>query len=262
MAMCTYEFLNPRDGLPQAAAAVQRALELDESIAEAHASRGLLCMVRQEWAEAEERLKRSIGLDPEYATGHQYYSMWLAGHGQLEPAVAESQRARELDPLSPLLSAAVGWTLYFAGRYDEAIESLRSTLEVHPGFAVARGMLGQAFVEVGQFDDGIRELKETALSFPPAVAALGYAYAAAGRSDEAREVLQQLDRRSRQAYMSPYGPAIVYAGLGEEDLAFEWLAKAVEAHSFYMILVAVNPMFGRIRDDPRFDALLRKMGLR
>jgi TolB-like protein/Tfp pilus assembly protein PilF len=262
LALCTYEFLAPKDGLPRATAAVRRALELDNGIAEAHASRGLVCMYHHEWAEAEQSIKRSIDLDPDYATVHQFYSMWLAGHRDMKGALAEIDRARELDPLSPILSAAVGWNLYFHGRYGEAVEALRSTLQVHPTFSVARGMLGQAFVELGEFEDGIRELKETALTFPPAVGALGYAYGAAGRIEEAREILQQLERRARVTYMSPYGPAIVYAGLGERDAAFEWLEKAYEARSFYMILVPVNPMFNRIKDDPRFEALLRKMSLR
>jgi tetratricopeptide (TPR) repeat protein len=262
LALTTYEFLPPRDGLPMAVAAVQRGLELDDSVAETHCSRGLVAMYHHRWAEAEQSFKRSMALNPEYASAHQFYSMWLAAHGRINDAVAEARRAHELDPLQPVLSAAIGWTLYFGDRYREAIDALRTTLEVHPTFGVASGMLGQVLVEVGEFDSGISHLAESAKTFPPARAALGYAYGIAGRVAEAREKLAEVQRPSAQGYVSPYGPAIVCAGLNDADQAFEWLEKSREGRSFFMILAAVNPMFRRLRGDARFGALLGKMGLK
>jgi serine/threonine protein kinase/Tfp pilus assembly protein PilF len=258
-------FFSPREYFPRAKAAAMKALEIDETLAEAHASLGTVKML-YDWdrAEAEIELKRAIDLNPNYAAAHQEYGGLLESVERFDQAVAERKRAQELNPLSPIATADVGYPLYYARRYDQAIEHYRRALELDPNFFWSHLWIGQAEVQQGKYQEAIVDInRAVALSAgnTRAIATLGHAQAVAGNKKEAQVVLNQLMERSRQGYVSPYYFALLYTGLGEKDLALEWLEKAYDERQPYLYLLKVEPVFDGLHSDPRFQDLLRRLGL-
>jgi tetratricopeptide (TPR) repeat protein len=242
-----------------------KALEIDETLAEAHASLGTVKML-YDWdrAGAEIELKRAIDLNPNYSEAHAEYGGLLESVERFDQAVAERKRAQETDPLSPIATADVGYPLYYARRYDQAIEHYRRGLELDPNFSWSHLWIGQAEVQQGKYKEAIVDIKRAvALSAgnTRAIATLGHAQAVAGNRKEAQVVLNQLVERSRQSYVSPYYFALLYTGLGEKDLALEWLEKAYEERQPYLYLLKVEPVFDGLHSDPRFQGLLRRLGL-
>jgi tetratricopeptide (TPR) repeat protein len=216
------------------------------------------------WAAAEREFKRAIALDPNLAEAHNYYGWLMVWTGRQAEGLNELKRSQELDPLSPEMSGLYGWHLYFVRRYDEAIEQLRKTVELDPNFWFAQSFLGHAYARVGQFAPALAALeKARALAGPIAepLAVTAIVQALAGKTPEARKTLDELLDRSRQTYVSPYQIAVVYAALGERDRAFTWLEKAYEARSWYLGALLVDPAVDVLRSDPRFAALVRKVGL-
>ncbi|MBI3948864.1 MAG: tetratricopeptide repeat protein [Acidobacteria bacterium] len=258
------EALSPNEGFPKARAAAERALEIDETLAEAHTS---LAFVRQaydwDWLSAETEFKRAIKLNPSYATGHHWYAMYLTAMERFDEAITEIKRAQELDPVSLVINTNVGVVLYFARQYDQAIEQLRNTLDMDPSFVWARIYLGLSYEQKGQWPEAIAEFRKARLldETPVISAALGHAYAMAGRGREVEEVLAELKRLSQQRYVSPYSVAIIYTSLGGKDQAFEWLQKAYEGRSVGLYRLKVEPRLDSLRSDPRFQDLLRRIGL-
>jgi len=257
--------LAPREALPIAKAAAVRALEKDDSLAEAHNSLAWTKLVFDwDWAGAESEFKRAVELNPGYAVAHQWYAECLAGIGRYEEASVEAKQALELDPLSLMINILAGWILYFDRQNDQAIERFRKTLELDPNFWVAHWTLGRAYEQKMMFAEAIAELRRAiALSAgsPLSLAALGHAYAVSGQTIEAQNVLAQLKESSEKRYVSPYSIATIYAGLGEKDQAFRWLERAYEERSGWLIWLRAEPVSDPLRPDPRFQDLLRRIGL-
>ncbi len=257
--------LPPREAFPKARTAAERALEIDERLAEAHASLGYTKLFYDwDWSGAQAEFKRAVELNPNYANTHMWYALYFAALGRFDEAIGEIRRAKELDPTSLVIIQGVGRHLYLARRYDEAIEQIRQSLELDPRFPRARMRLGDAYVQKRMFPEAIAELREAlALSggSPNVMGALGRAYALSGQRDEAMKVLDDLRVLSERRYVSPFAIALVYTGLGEKDQAFAWLRKSAEERSGLLFLSAVLPELDSLRSDPRFAELLRQIGL-
>lgn len=260
-----YGALPPAEAVPKAKAAAKKALQIDETLAQAHVA---LAFARQEYdwdvAGAEKGYQRAIELDPNYATAHQWYAVHLAVNGRYPEAIAEIKRAQELDPLSLIINMNVGWVFYFARQYDETLEQCQKTLELDANFALTHWLIGQAYCEKKMYEEAIAEFqKAVALSGndPIQIAILGHGYAVAGRPGEAQKVINELLELSRQKYFPPYFIALIYAGLGEKDTAFTWLEKVFAERSADLTVLKAEPMFDPLRSDPRFQDLLRRVGL-
>ncbi|GAC1701789.1 MAG: hypothetical protein NVS9B4_05760 [Candidatus Acidiferrum sp.] len=255
------------DVAPKARAAALKALELDDSLAEAQTS---LATVRfnydWDWAGAARGFQRSIELNPSYATAYQRYSLYLIAMGRTEESLTQMNRARDFDPLSISMNFSLGWRLYMARQYDRAIEQLHNTLDMDPNFALARLVLGQAYEQKGYYQQATVELqKAVSISHDsaPMLGSLGHALGVAGNKTEAEKVLGQLLAldQSKKQYVSPFYISLVYVGLHENEKAMDWLEKAYEDRSNAIIFLKVDPDFDGLRSNPRFDALLRRLVL-
>ena len=252
--------------MPKAQESAIKAVLLDNTVAEAHASPGHILMNYDwDWPRAEKEFKRSIELKPDYATAHQWYAIhYLTATGRLEEAVHEMRKALELEPASLVMNTFMGATLYYAGRYDEAIDQCRRTVEMDPNFAVAHWHLGLAYEQKQTFDAAIEEF-QTAISLsqgsPLMRAALGHAYAKSQRADEANKILDELNELSKQEYVSPLELARICVALGNDDKAFQLLEKAYAEHSFHLVNLNVSPHFKRVSSNPRFQELVQRIGL-
>ncbi len=250
---------------PQAKAAVFRALEIDDKLAEAHATLGSI-MSDYEWdfAGAEKELKLAIELNPRYATAHQFYGYSLSNFGRYEEAIREIKIARNLDPLSPRISANVGLFLYFARRYDQAVEELNKALEVDPNHAATHAFLGWAYDAIGKYEEALRYyLRYNELSGIPAGMGPNIAscYAHMGKREEAREILNDLMEHAKTNYFPSTAIAWPFSALGEKDQAFAWLEKAFrERDPFLLVYLRTVHWFDPLRSDPRYTALLQKIG--
>ena len=253
----------PQEYLPKAKAAAEKALALDDSLAEAHASMGLIYYCYFKGAESVKEFERAIQLNPNYATAHHWYGrLTLVMIGQLDRAMAEAKRAYELDPVSPIIHADLGGVSLAARRYDEAIQQLRATLEVDPEFYWAHRWLGMALELKGDTQGAIAEYKR-AIELnddPSTLAFLAHAYASIGRQEEARQLLAQLTEKAKTRYVQPYAFALVHLGLGEKDQALDWLEKAVQgAGATFLNFIKTDAFFDPLRGDPRFEAVVQKV---
>jgi len=258
-----YSFLPPKEAIPRAKAGATKALELDETSAEAHTS---LAFVKHryewDWLGAEREFKRAIELNPNYATAHHWYSDYLEQMGRHDEAITEIKRAQQLDPLSLIINAVVGRRFRSARRYDEAVEQLRKTLEMDPNFAVAHWLLGDAYEQKGKYESAIAEYQKGRSASGGSVylvAALGHVYAAAGNRREALKILGELKELSKRTYVSPLSIGSIYNALGDKDQALEWLEKAYQDRAAGMTDLKLDPMPDPLRSDPRFQNLLRRM---
>ncbi|MGB5874516.1 MAG: tetratricopeptide repeat protein, partial [Bacteroidota bacterium] len=260
-----YSRVPPKESFPRAQAAAARAIAMDSTVADAYAALGdALLHYDRDWEGANRAFHRALELKPGHATARTWFAEYLIAMGRHEDAIAEVNRARELDPLSLIINSSVGWNLYNAGRYDEALTALQKTLDLDPDFPNAHFVLGQTYAEKSMYKEAIAEL-QTARSLAPsdmrAMEGLGYAYARAGRKDEAYRMLKELKDLEKEGYQPAFHVAVVYAGLGETDQMMLWLEKAMEEGAPYMPFCSVAPVFDSVRSDPRFTALLRQMGL-
>jgi tetratricopeptide (TPR) repeat protein len=261
---------SPRETYFKAKEAALKALELDETLGEAHSSLASI-LVRYEWNwEASEREhRRAIELNPGYATAHHFYAMYLMYSTRFREAIEEITKAHELDPLSPMINANFGQILDHAGRQDQAVEKLKKAIELDPILPYAHLQLGALYLQRELFETGLAEIeKEREISKdrnPTAEAFAGCIYALIGRRDEAKRMLEGLLQRSRKEYVSPYALARLYLSLGESDEGYRWLDKAYEECDHWLCFLKVHYPTGHstehIRSDPRFVTMLRKIGL-
>jgi serine/threonine-protein kinase len=254
---------SPQEYLPRAKAAAEKALALDDSLAEAHASMGLVYYCYFQGTESAKEFERAIRLNPNYATAHHWYGrLTLVMIGQLDRAMAETKLAYELDPVSPIIHADLGGVSLATRRYDEAIQQLRATLEVDPEFYWARRWLGMALELKGDTQGAIAEYKR-AIELdddPASLAFLAHAYASIGHHEEARQLLAQLTEKAKTRYVQPYAFALVHLGLGEKDQALDWLEKAVQsAGATFLQFIKTDAFFDPLRGDPRFEAVVQKV---
>jgi serine/threonine-protein kinase len=262
-----YGFVPPKEAFPRAKQAALKALQLDETLAEAHTSLGYIkSSYDWDWSGAEREYQRAIELNPSYATAHHWHAVALLVTGRSEEAIAELKRALELDPLSLIISRDLGGAFYLAQQYDQAIEQERKTVELDPNFPLAHGYLGLAYVQKSAYKEGIAECEKDLVVSPGnpwALSVLGYAFAVAGRRAEAQKLLDQLNVISKQRYVQASFMAIIYVGLGEKHKTFEWLEKSYEERSQGLIgnFIKVSPVYNPLRSDPRFQDLLRRMNL-
>jgi serine/threonine-protein kinase len=257
----------PIEKMPKARAAATRALELDESLAEAHSALARVLVVYDwDWAGGEREFKRALELNPHFAGVHQWYGGYLEMLGRREESLAERRQALELDPLSVSINFELGIAYYYARDYDRAIQQFQKTLELDPNFPLVHWALPAAYEQKGMYDQAIVGFKKgvalrggTEWSF--SMSGLGHVYGVSGKKAEARAVLDELMQTSRQQYVPADSIALVYAGLGEKDQAFTWLEKAYEEHAFKMAWLKVDPQWDSLRSDPRFADLVRRVGL-
>ena len=259
-------WIAPSYAYPKAKVAVNKALELDETLAEAHATLGALTIFYDyDWAVAEREFKRGIELNPNFSGSYEIYSQLLMATGRLDEALAMARRGLEVDPLSVLINDDMSYAYYYARRYDEGIAQYQKSLEMDPNDTLALLGLGAIYEQKGMYDEAIgayQKMINASERTSGNLGVLGHAYAASGRRGEALRILEELKEMSKQKYVSPYDLAVLYTGLDEKDLAIEQLQKEYqERGSGLFIDLKVEPLFDPLRSDPRFADLLRTMGL-
>lgn len=258
------EQLPPREAMPKAKRAALKALEIDSTLAEAHAS---LAKVKQyfdwDWAGAEESFQTAIRLDPNYPTAHHWYAQFLMNLGRADEAMREINRARELSPLSLIINTDVAGILQDMRRYDEAIAVYRQAIEMDANFARAHFDLGRALTQKGLYDEAAAEIQKAitlSAATPRLLAALGYVYAVAGKTAKAKEVLNDLQRAAKQRYVPGYNLALIHAGLGNKDEALKLLEQSYEERFAGMAYLKIEPRFDSLRSDRRFVVLIQRLG--
>jgi serine/threonine protein kinase/tetratricopeptide (TPR) repeat protein len=258
-----YEVMSNRESIPRAEHGAMKALEIDDTLAEAHASLAYARSYDWDWSGAEREFQRAINLNASYPTAHHWYGTnFFEPMGRLSEGMTELKRAQNLDPLSLVIGAVVARDFFFAGRYDEAIEQLRKTLEMDPSFPLAHSYMGLVYEQKGMYPEATAEFQKwqgPSGDDPAATGALGHAYALSGRRADAQQALLKLEGLSIRRYVAPFDAAVIYVGLGDKDRAMEWLEKAYDDHSAWLVWVKVDPRFNSIRDDPRYHDLLRRM---
>jgi len=250
----------PNANYPNAKQAALKALELDETLAEAHVS---LAVVKADydwdWVGADREFQRAFQLNPSDVSGYDLYGFILREQGRLEESLAKGKRAVQLDPLSVASNRDLGYEFYDARQYDQAIEQERKTPELDPNFPQAHSVLGRAYLQKSMYDEAIAEFEKEGST---GLYNIGRAYAMAGRKAEAQKVLDQLSALSKENYIVPKNVAAIYAALGNKEKAFEWLEKSYQDHSLAVGLGMKSfPGFDPLRSDPRFADLLRRINL-
>ncbi|MFQ5799358.1 MAG: tetratricopeptide repeat protein, partial [Bacteroidota bacterium] len=265
IVLVDWSFLPPHEAHPKAKAAARKALEIENTLAEAHNSLAYVNYIYDwDWLEAEAEYKRALELNPDYATAHQWYAEYLTAMERFDEAIAEIKRAKELDPLSLIINAVHGWVLYYADQYDEAIEQCLKTLEMDPNFYPAQLYILWCYWQQGKQKEAIEQWKDVATlegASSEQVAALGNAFTKTGMKGAWQWQLDRLKENSKRTYIPSVNFAIAYARLGENDKAFEWLEKAYEERSPTNVWLKIAPDWDSLRSDPRFAALLKKVGL-
>jgi tetratricopeptide (TPR) repeat protein len=260
-----YATLPPKESFPRAKTAALRALQLDDTLGEAHTSLAY-AIYNYDWdfPAALREFERAVELSPAYAVARQWHANPLMVVGRHEEAIAEVKRARELDPLSAVIQASVGWHLYYARQFEDAIEESRRALELDPDFALAHLWLGWALERTGRCQEAMKESQDAsrlAGGSPYFLASLGHTYAVCGRTDDAEKILRQLEELARTTYISPYYRAVVELGLGRMEETFRWLERALEDRANLLVWLPVDSRLDPLRGDPHFQDLLRRIGL-
>jgi eukaryotic-like serine/threonine-protein kinase len=262
--LSNYQIRPPAEVIPQAKAAAQKALQLDERLAEAHASLASVRFYHLEWDGVESEFLRAIALNPGYAPALHWYALFLAAQGRREESITEIKLAREIDPRSLIINANVGWCYYLADDPDRAIEEEKTALRLDPSFGVAHGYLAQAFLEKKQFPEAVAEFR-TFVSLSPGEASrraeLANAYALAGNEAEADDIRREFESNRGQEYISGYDWAMLYAGMRKKKEVLAWLEKAYDERNGRLANVAVHPQFAFLRGDPGFESLLARMNV-
>jgi serine/threonine-protein kinase len=264
--------VRPADEMPKAKAAAQRAVDIDPTLSEAYTSRAFVKLAHDwDWLGAEADFKKALELNAKYPTAHQWYASYLMQMGKFGPAKTELEKAHQLDPLSPIINSNLGHYAYLEDRYDEAIGHINKTLEMVPDFWVAHHYRGLTYIMKGMYDEAIAEfrsvlrspgdgpLAEGAVETNPEVAgSLGFAYAAAGKRQDAEAILQRLQQLSQKRYVSPRYLAVVYVGLDNKTAAIEQLEKAYDSRHPGLVLIRIDPLFDRLRGEDRFKRLVQR----
>ena len=260
-----YSTLTPSEAFPKAEEAAKKALQLDDTLAEAHVPLGISELVyERNFPEARKEFERALELRPGYATGHQFFGYYLTAMGQIEEAIAERKKAVELDPLSPLLHSALGEAYYHAKRFDLSIAQNTEALELDPSYAIALVNIGRAYNRLGmhqQAREAFQRILTAAPQDPAILSLLGHEYAVSGDVPKAMTVLTKLQDISAKKYVPAVYFAVIYTGLNRKDEAFYWLDKAFAERCEYLVYLRTEPLADPLRSDPRFPRLLARLGL-
>jgi TolB-like protein/Tfp pilus assembly protein PilF len=250
-------YVPAKEGRPRQKAAAMKALELDDTLAEAHTVlAAYLFSYEWDWVRSEQEFKRAMDLNPNYPTTYLWYGVFLEKLGRQEENLAARRRAQELDPLNMVINQSVGRALFLNGRTDQAIEQLLKTLELHPSYPPAHSDLGEIYLQQGRYEEAIAQFQQAEDK-----GSLGHAYAVSGNRSEAQKLLAELKERSPQRYNAPFEIALIYTGLGDKDRAFAWLEKAYAERITPLITIKIDQRFNSLRSDARFADLLRRVGL-
>lgn len=255
----------PRDVQPQALAAATKAGELDNSSAEAHSSLGFIKLNYDwDWAAAEAEFKRSIELNPGWANGHHWYAHVLLSAGRFHEAEMESMRALQTDPLSPIMNVHLGWHYFFTRDYDKSLEQLQKTLDLDPQYGLAYWYRGWVYEQKGMFAESLREMRKAQQLLKTNIVVegdIGHLYAVSGQKREAAKTIAALKKKSADRYVNPFEIALIYVGLQDNTSAFQWLENAYRERSDMLVYLKVDPRLDPIRSDPRFENLVRRVGI-
>jgi TolB-like protein/DNA-binding winged helix-turn-helix (wHTH) protein/Flp pilus assembly protein TadD len=254
----------PSEVMPKAKAAALKAVALDETLPEPHVSLGgVLMFYDYDWPNAEREFRRALDIRPSYAEAHDYYAMFLVANRRFEAAVDEILRARQLDPVSGLIAADAAWVFYLKRDYDQMMEQAKAAVELAPNYWLGHLQLGLAYEKKGDFARALQELEEARRMDDNSgiLEMLAGSYAAAGRPDEARKITEEMVERSTKRYICAYEVATTYAGLKDRESAFLWLRKSLDERADCSPWIAADPKLDPLRTDPRFQDLLRRLGL-
>ncbi|PYL09559.1 MAG: hypothetical protein DME34_02405, partial [Verrucomicrobia bacterium] len=249
------------EAVPELQTAATKAIELDSSLAEAHAAMAEVYSFQWRWRESLAELERAIAINPGYAPAHHGLGLALALIGRNAEALAHAERARELDPLSLIINTDFGWVYYLGHRYEEAIAQYRKALELDPNFTLAHFDLALSYSALGRHEEAISEMQKARGRGSDYLAGLGYVYGVAGRRVEALRTLDDLKRLAEKQYVPPYHFAWIYTGLGDKDKAIALSQKTYDEHTQHVIDFKTVPMFDSLRSDERFQELVQKVGL-
>src|SRR6266566_3671792 len=256
--------LSPNDAFRKAEAAALHALQLDSTLAEPHATLGFVRMYYYwDWAGADREFQHALALNPSYATGHEWYGLFLTAMGRYDEAMAHERRAQDLDPLSPSIACTTGWVLHYSGRQDDAERELVVALRMDSTFTLGHLYLGRVYQAKGQMDSALSQYATTGplRNWVPTVAAEGYVYGVLGRRREAQAARARMDSLSRRQYVTAYAVALVHTALGQRDSAFAWLAQGVRERTHWLVWLNRDLRWAPLRADPRFQALVHEVGL-
>ena len=264
LTLYDYELMSFNESTSKAKAAAQRAITINEKLAEAHNSLAHIDLHEWKWESAEQGFRRAITLDPTYILAHHWYALCLTAIGKTNEAVTQMEKARELDPLSGRINADLGMAYLSAGRYDEAIAQEQKTLELNPRSAGARWIRGMAYQQKKMFDSAIKSYQsalELSHNNPNFLAALGHVYASSGNTVAANKILDTLFAVNKLEPVSPFFIALVYTGLNDKENALQWLEKAVEEKSGSVRYLKMEPRLQNLRNEQRYITLMKKIGL-
>jgi DNA-binding winged helix-turn-helix (wHTH) protein/TolB-like protein/tetratricopeptide (TPR) repeat protein len=259
-----YGYMSPAEARDKASAAAKKALDMDDTLAEAHSAMAVVKAWSWLWADAEEEYQRAIELNPNYAPVRQWYSEYPLEIGRREESFEQIRLARELDPTSLVLNAWIGFSYYYDRQYDRAVEHFQRVSELDPNFVTSHWFVGLSYAEKGRFDEAIAELQravELSNGASRIRADLAYAYALSGRKREALARLKEITDLSKAERGFAYDVAVIYAGLGEKELVLSWLERAYDERSVLFQKLKADPKLDLVRPDPRFTDLLRRVGL-
>jgi tetratricopeptide (TPR) repeat protein len=256
----------PREVMPKAKEAALRALAIDNTLGEAHASLAYITFFYDwDWAAAEKGFKRALELNPNNADTHHWYSHFLMSQKRIEESLTQSRRALELSPFDMLMNVHLCWHCLYARQYDQALEQIEKTVEMDKNFAQTYPWLGLILEQKGRYPEAIAAFQKAIKLFPGgssiAEAELAHAYAVSGNRQEAQKIITELQELAKTKYVSSFQIAAIYAGLGNKDEAFAWLEKAYEERSDGLVNLRAEQRFDGLRNEPRFQALLKKVGL-
>lgn len=259
------EFLPPREAFPRAKEAAEHALRLDANLAEAHTSLGLTRFQYDwNWRAAEAAFRRALELNPRYPVAHQFYADYLKAMGRFPEAIEHMRTALDLDPGSLAINTGLGHVLYLSRQYDEAILQYRKAVDMDPRFVLSHLWFGRPYLQKGMYAEALAEVNEAVRlseQSTMALGVLGHVYASAGQRQEAEDLLRKLQERSSRTYVASYWIALINIGLDEKDHAFEWLERALQERSSWLVWSGVEPRFDSIRSDERFISLMGRLGL-
>jgi tetratricopeptide (TPR) repeat protein len=262
--LAAYDVITPDEGFPKAKSAATRALEIDPSLAEAHASLAYAVFLHDwDWDKAERGYRRALELDPNYAMAHVWYGIFLAVLGRGDEAIAEADLAMTLDPLSLIIGAMRGWVLYLSGDIDGSIEQCQETLELDQSFYPAHMIVARSYERAGMCEKAVQaaEMAARLSQSPSMLPEVAYTYGACGEEKRALDVKKRIEEHFTDSYFLAINMSLVETGLGNTDEALTWLEKATDDRYPWMVQLRVEPRWALLREDPRFEVLAKRIGL-